>query len=67
MTSLVAREERSDWEMEDSEGEERRVMVVAMRLCKSAKVVSSSVRVVLGWSRTRTMNHFAVLERDWIW
>ncbi len=48
MTSLAAREERSDCEMEDIEGEERRANVVVMRVCRSAKVVSSSVRVVLG-------------------
>ena len=66
MTSLVAREERSEGEREDRDGDERREMVVAMRACRSANVVSSSVRVVSGWPRTRTMNHFAVLERDWI-
>jgi hypothetical protein len=66
MTSLAAREARSDCGMDDRDGEERRVIVVAMRVWRSAKVVSSSVRMVLGWPRTRTMNHFAVLERDWI-
>lgn len=48
MTSLVVREERSDCEMDDRDGEERSEIVVAMRVCRSAKVVSSSVRVVLG-------------------
>jgi len=42
-------------------------MVVLMRSCSSAKVVSLSSRTVLGCWRTRTQNYFTVLERDWIW
>ena len=45
----------------------RSEMVVAMRVCSSGKVVSSSARTVLGWEKRRTMNHFEMLERFWIW